>query len=103
MRRHLILKRATALLVDRSLCHQRMTDDERGLALDRYRTIESTTDLLRVIAIDVEDLPAPGAILHRHVLAIHLVYTGGELHLVGIVKHDQVIQPKVTRQTTGSL
>ena len=58
----------SAVSLEGTLAHDALTDDEGRLALGCLGNIEGTTDLLNVVAVDLENLPTPSTILGSSIL-----------------------------------
>ena len=56
-----------------------------------------------IMTINVLYIPTPCLVLHGYVLRAYLVAVGRELHFVGVVVHDEVIELEVTCHTTCAL
>ena len=83
---------AGAVLLEGALAHDALADDEGRLALDGLGGLDGLADLGGVVAVDLEDLPAEGAVLGGRVFVHHHLGLGGELDVVGIIEHDKVVQ-----------
>ena len=86
-----------------TLTHDAMTDDERRTLLLGLSLAESLANLVDIVAVDVLYEPSPSLILLSGVLAGHHFRTGGELDVVGIVEHDEVVETQVTGDTASAL
>ena len=67
-----------------ALGHDGVTDDEGGAVLFPVGSGECLTDGIRVVAVDIHDGSA----------------FGGELYVVGIVEHDEVVQSECACQSS---
>ena len=56
--------------------------------------MEGLADLVGTVAVDGDDFPVPGFVFLGHIFAGDCGTLGGELDVVGIVEHDQVVQPE---------
>ena len=86
-----------------ALAHDGMADDERrtlGLALGGDQRL---ADLIDVVPVDRQHVPAPCLVLHGHVLGHHLVDLGRELNVVRVVVHHEVRQAQMAGDTAHAL
>ena len=96
-------------LVGRSVClqstltHDALTDDECRLALYFLCLVESLADLVNVVTVDLKYLPTQCAILGCSVLVHHLLCLGGELDVVAVVEHNEVVKAKNRCYASGTL
>ena len=102
MRRNLVLE-ARSIGRDRTLAHNRTADDKRRTLLLGIGGREGFADLLYVMAVDGDDVPAPRLVFHRYVLGIHLIDLGRKLNVVRIVVHDQIVHPQVAGDAAHAL
>ena len=102
VRAHLVLE-ARTVGSHSAAAHDGAADDEGRLPDGSLGLGEGCADRVAVAAVDREDLPAPGAVLGRYILAIDFVYLGRELDVIGIVVHDEVVQPEVSRDAASAL
>ena len=58
---------------------------------------------LAVRTVDLDDIPVPCAILGGDILGVYCIDHRGELHLVGVIEHDKVVQTQITGDTAGTL
>ena len=86
-----------------ALAHRRAADDERRTLRLGIGGDERSAELVDVVSVDRQHVPAPRLVLHRHVLAVHLVDLGRELDVVRIVVHDEVRKPQVTGDAAHAL
>ena len=83
---------AGAVGLDSATAHDGLTDDEgRPLALGNG-TVERLANLGHVITIDFYDIPVPGAVFGCCVLIHNILGLRGELDVVGIIEHNQVVK-----------
>ena len=94
---------AGTVSLESTLAHDTMSDDERRLARDGLRLAESLTNLSHIVAVDFDYLPAKCTILHGRILSIYQSSLGGELDIVGIIKHDKVVQTERACHTGRTL
>ena len=80
-----------------------MTDDERRTFFLGLGGLQRLADSSRVVAVDLLNEPVPSLILGSHILGGHLAAHGGELNLVAVVEHDQVVQPQRACHTACAL
>ena len=86
-----------------ALAHDGMADDERrtlGLALGGDQRL---ADLIDVMPVDRQHVPAPRLVLHGHVLGHHLVDLRRELNVVRIVVHHEVRQAQMAGDAAHAL
>ena len=86
-----------------ALAHDGMADDERrtlGLALGGDQRL---ADLIDVVPVDRQHVPAPRLVLHGHVLGHHLVDLRRELNVVRIVVHHEVRQAQMAGDAAHAL
>ena len=86
-----------------TLAHHTMADDQAWTFCLGLRTADGLTYLIHIVAIDFLHEPAPSFIFLCGVLAGHHIGTGGELYVVGIVEHDEVVESQIAGNTTCSL
>ena len=84
---------AAAVVLQSAFAHDAMTDDERRLAFHGFCLVERPSDLLHVVAVDVNHFPAKRTISHRHVFASHHFSLCRKLYVVGVIEHDKVVEP----------
>ena len=75
-----------------TLTHYTLTDDEGRLALYLLCLVESLANLVNVVAVDFEYLPAKSTILCSCVLVHDILGLSRELDIVAVVEHDEVVQ-----------
>ncbi len=100
--RNLVLE-ALALGRACTLAHDRAADDERRTLGLGAGLVERGADLGYVVAVDLDDLPVPCAVLGRHILGVDLVAARRELYVVGIVIHDEVRQSQMSGYASHTL
>ena len=83
---------AGAVGLQRTFPHDCVPDDERWMAVGLLRLFERLTNLVGVVAVDGQYVPAPRAVFHCGVLVHDILALGGELNLVGVVEHDEVVK-----------
>ena len=86
-----------------ALAHDGMADDERrtlGLALGGDQRL---ADLIDVVPVDRQHVPAPRLVLHGHVLGHHLVDLRRELNVVRVVVHHEVRQAQMAGDAAHAL
>ena len=86
-----------------ALAHHGMANDEGGGVLYGLRLLKGAADLLNIIAVNLEYLPAPGLVFLCYILAGYILHLGRELDVVAVVEHNQVVQLQVASQTACAL
>ena len=94
---------AAAVGLAGTLTHDGLADDEGGLALHLADLIEGAAYLVGVVTVDDYNFPAPGFVFLGDIFAGYGACGSGELYVVGVVEHDEVVEPEVTCQTAGTL
>ena len=85
------------------LAHHRAADDERRTLHLGLCGNERLADLVDVVSVDLQHVPAPRLVLHGHVLRINLVDLRRELDVVRIVVHHEVGKPQVSGDAAHAL
>ena len=83
--------------------HDSLTDDEGWLAYRCLGFAKRLADRIGTATIDFEDVPAPSLILRSYIFTVYLLDGSRELDVVGVVVHDEVVEPKVSCDTTSTL
>ena len=65
--------------------------------------VQGFADFGDIVSINRNHLPAPSLVFQSDILRIHFVHRGGELNIICIVEHDEVVQTQCAGDTTGSL
>ena len=86
-----------------TLAHDALTDDEGWLAFYLLCLVESLADLVDIVAVDFEYLPAKSTILGCCVLVHDVLGLGRELDVVAVVEHDEVVQTEHRSYTCSTL
>ena len=94
---------AAAVSLAGALTHDGMTDDERGACRLLIGLTQSLTNLLTVVAVNLDDVPVPRLILQARIFRDNLGRLGGKLNLVGIEEHDKVVEPQMAGYTACAL
>ena len=80
--------------------HDGVADDEGGAVLFPVGSGECLTDGIWVVAVDIHDVPSPCPVFHGRVFIHDGSAFGGELYVVGIVEHDEVVQSECACQSS---
>ena len=83
--------------------HDGLADDQSGLADGSLSLLERCADLVGTATIDLDDVPAPSLVLSSYIFAVDLFDGRGELDIIGIIVHDEVVQPQMPCDTTCTL
>ena len=83
--------------------HDGLADDEGRLTYRSLGFAKSLTDRFGAATIDLDDVPAPSLVLSSYIFAVNLLDGGRELDIIGIIVHDEVVEPKVSSDTTSPL
>ena len=94
---------AGAIVLQRTLCHHRMTDDKRRTLLFHLRFLQRATNFVDIIAIDLNDVPIPGLVFHSCVLSHHILCVGGELHSIRVIEHDKIVESQSSGNAAHAL
>ena len=86
-----------------ALAHDALADDEGGLALHGLGLLDGGADLGGVVAVDDLHVPTEGAVLGGRVLIHDDLGLRGELDVVGVVEHHEVVQTQRTGDTGSAL
>ena len=70
--------------------HQGLTDNQRGTFFLLVCGFQGTDNLFGVVTVDREHVPSPSLVFGGSILVSYFVYTGRQLHFVGIVKHNEI-------------
>ena len=102
VRRDAILE-ATPFGIHSAATHDGLADDQRGALRLGVGLTEGVADLFDGLPIDGDHAPVPSAVFGGDILGVHLVDLGGELDVVRVVIHDEVVQPEVPSQSADAL
>ena len=83
--------------------HDSLTDDEGWLTYRCFGFTKRLANSIRTATIDFEDVPAPSRILRSYIFTVYLLDGSRELDVVGVVVHDEVVEPEVSCDTTSTL
>ena len=83
---------AGAIGLQSALAHHAFADDECRLVLHSLSLLDGTAYLLHIVAVNLYHLPLQCAVLGGSILVHHHIGLGGELYVVGIIEHDEVVQ-----------
>ncbi len=86
-----------------ALAHGGMTDDEGRLAFVGFGFDDGFTNSVGVVARYLLNEPAPCLVFGGYIFGGHFAATRGELDLVGVVEHNQVVESEVSCQTACTL
>ena len=86
-----------------TLAHYALAYYETWLAFYRQGLVKGLTYLHGIVAADLEDLPAEGAVLGGRILVHDLPGLGRELDVVGVVEHYEVVQSEHRRHPGAAL
>ena len=86
-----------------SLAHHTVTDDERRALFLCLSLLDGLTNLVDVVAVNLLHKPSPCLVFLGGVLRGHHLGLCGELDVVGIVEHDEVVETEVTGDTACTL
>ena len=92
-----------AFFRDAAFAHNGVTDDERRAVLLCFGFDDGLANSVRVVARNLLHIPSPGIVLGRHIFGCHFTAARRELDGVGVVEHDQIVQPEVSCQTACTL
>ena len=92
-----------AFSIDGALAHDGFTDDDCRLVLLGDCGIESGPESGQISAVDFQYIPTPGAVLGGGVFGSNIIGDCGELDVVGVVEHHQVVQSQLAGDTAGTL
>ncbi len=79
----------------RSLSHHAFADDEGRLVLHLLGLVKGVTYLVHFVAVYLYHVPFQGAVFGGGVLVHHHGGLRGELYVVGVVEHDEVVKGEV--------
>ena len=102
MCRHLVFV-AALVSTHSTLTHDRVTDNQGRTGCFGFRLGQCPADFRYIVSVDCDDFPTPCFVFHGYVFCRHFAYGCGKLDVVGIVKHNQVVQSQRTGNTSGSL
>ena len=94
---------AGTVSLDGALTHDTLTDNQGWLALGNLGDIQCAANLLHVVTVDFDHIPAPGTILGCSIFCSYHLTLGRKLDIVGIVEHDEVIQAQSAGNTACAL
>ena len=80
-----------------------MTDNQTWALLLGLSLLDSLTNLINIVTVDLLYIPAPCLVLLSCVLAGHNLSLCRELDIVSVVEHDEVVQTQITGDTTSTL
>ncbi len=69
----------------------------------RKGIIQGSPDFPRIVTVDRNHIPAPCIILFSGIFCSYSVSICRQLDIVGIIKHDEITQPKVTGNAAYTL
>lgn len=74
--------------------HNGMTYNQSGAIKLLLSHLNGSGHCQRVSAVNFNHIPAPGAIFAGSVFAGDLVDLRGELHIIAVIEHDEVLRPR---------
>ena len=83
--------------------HHRVPDDERRTFTLLDCDLESGGHGLGIAAVDVKHVPVPSAVFGRDILRVDGIDLGRELHVVGVIEHDEVVQAQMAGDAPRTL
>ena len=87
-----------------AFAHDGVTDDEGRLAFDCLSLADCLAELVGVVAfLYLDDFPAPSLIFLSCVLGGDGIGLGGELDVVGVVEHDEVVEAEAASEAACAL
>ena len=92
-----------SLFVQRFVCHCGFADDQRRLAFGGERRVQCFAQFGYTVAVYGDHFPSPSTIFGSNIFAGHIADERGELHIVGIIEHGQIVQSEVPGYSSGAL
>ena len=86
-----------------TLTHYTVSDNQTWTLFLSLSLLEGLTNLVNIVTVNLLYIPAPSLILLGSILSGHYLSLCRELNVVGIVEHDEVVETKVTGNTTCTL
>ena len=86
-----------------TLAHHRMADDQRGAFALCFGLFQGLTNGVGVVTVNLYHTPAPSFVLTGSVLGRYLLGLGGELNIVRVEEHDQIVQTQRTSHAASAL
>ena len=89
--------RGTISLVAAAVClagtftHYGMADNQRRTLFLSFGFVQCTADGIGIV--DLDHLPAPSFVFLAGIFDGHILCLGRKLNVVGIIEHDEIIQP----------
>ena len=83
--------------------HDGTTDDQGRTLGFGFRFVQSLAYFIYIVSVDADHFPTPCFIFHSDIFSRYFFYGCRKLDVVGVVKHDQVIQSQCSGNTTGAL
>ena len=102
MRFHAVLI-AASIFFQCTFCHDCFTDYQRRALWFGNGFIKCMANFVYVVPVNRNHFPTPCSILHGCIFGTDQIALCGKLHIVGIIKHNQVVQAQVTCNTPDAL
>ena len=83
--------------------HDGLADDEGWLAYRCFGFTKCLANSIGTATIDFKHMPAPSLVLCNYIFAIYLLDGSGELDVVSVIVHDEVIESEMPCDTTSTL
>ena len=94
---------AAAICLACTLTHYGMTDNQGRTFVFCFRFVQSATDSVGIITVDLDHLPAPSFVFLGSIFDGYVFGFSRKLDVIGIIEHDEVIQSQCTCDTACTL
>ena len=84
---------AAAVCLAGTFTHYGMADISVGHSFSALASFQCTADGIGIVTIDFNDFPAPSFVFLAGIFDGHILCLGRKLNVVGIIEHDEIIQP----------
>ena len=84
---------AAAVCLAGTFTHYGMADNQRRTLFLSFGFVQCTADGIGIVTIDFNDFPAPSFVFLAGIFDGHILCLGRKLNVVGIIEHDEIIQP----------